>query len=101
MRISRFSATFARAAALLVCAQAQAGEEALKLDEGAGHDVVTTSCVLCHSLDYIQMDAPVMTHARWETTVRKMIDKFGAPISSDDAKVIVDYLSAHYAGAQQ
>ena len=101
MRISRFSSTLARAAALLVCAQAQAGEEAIKLDDGPGHDAVTTSCVLCHSLDYIQMNAPVMTHARWEATVRKMIDKFGAPISSDDAKVIVDYLSAHYVGAQQ
>ena len=101
MRISRLSATLACTAALLVCAHAQAGEEVLKLDEGPGHDVVTTGCVLCHSLDYIQMDAPVMTRARWEATVRKMIDKFGAPISSDDAKVIVDYLSAHYVGAQQ
>jgi hypothetical protein len=36
-----------------------------------------------------------MRQARWQASVRKMIDKFGAPIGDADVKVIVDYLSAH------
>ena len=88
------------AVALLVCSQAQAGEEIITLQEGPGHELVTTACAICHSLDYIQMNAPVMTRTRWETTVHKMIDKFGAPISKEDGQVIVSYLSTHYAEAQ-
>jgi len=88
------------AIALLACAHARAGEESIELNGGAGHDVVKSNCSICHSLDYIEMNAPVMTRARWEGTVHKMIDKFGAPINDGDAKAIVDYLSAYYAGAQ-
>jgi sulfite dehydrogenase (cytochrome) subunit B len=100
MKISREMLRLTCAVALLVCSQAQAGEEIITLHEGPGHEVVTTACAVCHSLDYIPMNAPVMTHARWETTVRKMIDKFGAPISNEDGQVIVNYLSTHYAEAQ-
>ena len=32
----------------------------------------------------------------WQKSVRKMIDQFGAPISEDDAKRIVDYLATNY-----
>lgn len=84
--------------ALLACAQMSlAGEEQIVLREGAGRDLVSTRCVICHSLDYVQANGPVMTRARWEATVRKMIDKFGAPITDDEAKAIVGYLGAHYA----
>jgi mono/diheme cytochrome c family protein len=75
-------------------------EEALQLDPGPGHDLAATRCAICHSVDYIQMNAPVMTSARWQATVRKMIDKYGAPIDDDDAKAIIEYLSAHYTEAQ-
>jgi hypothetical protein len=100
MKISREMARLTCGVALLVCSQAQAGGEIITLHDGPGHDLVTTGCAICHSLDYIEMNAPVMTRARWETTVRKMIDKFGAPVSNEDAQVIVNYLSTHYAGAQ-
>jgi hypothetical protein len=98
--ISREMLWLSCAISLLVCGQAQAGEELITLQDGPGHELVTTACAICHSLDYIQMNAPVMTRARWETTVHKMIDKFGAPISSADGQVIVNYLSTHYAEAQ-
>ena len=47
------------------------------------------------------MNAPVMTDARWEATVRnKMIDKMGAPIGEADVKPILQYLSTSYAAAK-
>ena len=100
MKISRDVIRLTCGVALLLCSQAQAGEDLITLHDGPGHDLVMAGCAICHSLDYIQMNAPVMTRARWETTVHKMIDKFGAPISNQDAQVIVNYLSTQYAGAQ-
>jgi hypothetical protein len=52
--------------------------------------------VTCHSLDYIEMNAPVMSRTSWQETIRKMIDRFGAPISDDEAREIPGYLSAQY-----
>jgi mono/diheme cytochrome c family protein len=87
-------------ALLLAHSGARAGEEEISLKEGVGRDLVARNCVLCHSLDYIPMNAPVMTDARWEATVRKMIDKMGAPIGDADAKQIVQYLATSYSAAK-
>jgi cytochrome c5 len=75
-----------------------AGEESIRLIDAPGHDLTTTSCSTCHSLDYIPMNAPVMSRASWEKTVHKMVDKFGAPIPQGDVAQILDYLTAHYSG---
>lgn len=85
------------AALLLASAFVQAGEEQIRLADGPGRDSTATHCVTCHSLDYIQMNAPLMSRATWQKSVRKMIDKFGAPIDEADAAQILDYLSEHYA----
>jgi hypothetical protein len=53
--------------------------------------------VICHSADYITTNARVMTRAKWETTVRKMVERFGAPVSEQEARDIVEYLSRNYA----
>jgi hypothetical protein len=45
------------------------------------------------------MNAPVMDKARWEKTVAKMIDKYGAPIDKASVPLIVDYLTANYSAA--
>jgi hypothetical protein len=42
------------------------------------------------------MNAVVMNRASWDKTIRKMIDKFGAPISEQEAQDILEYLSKHY-----
>jgi mono/diheme cytochrome c family protein len=73
-----------------------AGEEQIVLRSGAGHDITATRCVICHSLDYIEMNAPVMDRTAWQKTIRKMIDRFGAPVSADEAREILDYLSTQY-----
>jgi mono/diheme cytochrome c family protein len=94
------TAVLACAALLLVNSGASAGEEEITLTQGAGRDLVVRNCVMCHSLDYIPMNGPLMTRARWEATIRKMIDKMGAPISDADAKQMLEYLSASYSAAQ-
>ena len=86
------------ACVLLACTGARAGEESIHLIDAPGSDLTATSCVTCHSLDYIPMNAPLMSRASWEKTVHKMIDKFGAPIRPEDVDQILAYLTAHYSG---
>ena len=75
---------------------ANADESQLKLRDGVGRDLVTANCVMCHSLDYIQMNSPFLDRKGWETSVNKMIKVMGAPIAENDAKAIIDYLTANY-----
>lgn len=75
-----------------------ADEVSAQLLEAPGHDLVTARCVICHSLDYIPMNAPVMDRGGWQKTVQKMRERFGAPITDEEARQILDYLSEHYAG---
>ena len=84
--------------AALACSRVIAGEESIHLVDGAGRDLTAAACVTCHSLDYIPMNAPVMSRASWEKTVHKMIDKFGALIRPEDVEQILAYLTAHYSG---
>jgi sulfite dehydrogenase (cytochrome) subunit B len=75
---------------------ARADETDITLKEGHGRDAVINNCGACHSLDYIQMNAPFLDKAGWEGEVTKMIKAFGAPIDDADAKEIMAYLSANY-----
>jgi mono/diheme cytochrome c family protein len=74
----------------------RAGEGAIQLDDAPGRELTVARCAVCHSLDYIQMNSAVMNRTAWEKSVRKMIERFGAPISEEDAKTILDYLTTHY-----
>ncbi|HEX8012665.1 MAG TPA: hypothetical protein VF814_17300 [Casimicrobiaceae bacterium] len=42
------------------------------------------------------MNSPFLDRNGWDGEVNKMIKVFGAPIKADDAKAIVEYLSASY-----
>lgn len=75
---------------------AMAGEESVRLKEGNGKDKVTAQCALCHSLDYIPLNATIMDRTGWEKTVNKMINVMDAPIENSDKKIIIDYLANHY-----
>ncbi len=81
---------------LIVFSCVRADESSVQLHEGAGKNLLEANCVMCHSLDYIQMNSPFLDRKGWEASVNKMIKAMGAPITEDDAKVIVDYLSAQY-----
>jgi mono/diheme cytochrome c family protein len=81
---------------LLLAAPALADESAIKLQDGAGRDLVERNCVACHSLDYIPMNSPFLDRKGWEGSVTKMIKVMGAPIAADDVPGIVDYLVRNY-----
>jgi mono/diheme cytochrome c family protein len=83
---------------LLIAAPAVADEKPIALKQAVGRDVVEANCAACHSLDYIQMNAPFLNAAGWDAEVTKMIKTFGAPIDDADAKAIADYLKANYGG---
>ncbi len=94
--MKRTAVTFALIPLSLHAGLALAGEETIRLEVAPGSELTSARCVVCHSLDYIQMNAAVMNRASWKNTVRKMIDRFGAPISEAEAAQIQDYLAMHY-----
>jgi cytochrome c5 len=82
--------------AALASARSNAGEEGVQLKDGPGRELTAARCTVCHSVDYIEMVSPAMNRAAWEKSLRKMIDTFGAPITEEEARQILDYLSEHY-----
>lgn len=72
--------------------------EVTTLRDGAGRDLTEGRCIICHSVEYIPANAPAMDRAAWQKTVQKMRDRFGAPITDEEAKQILEYLDAHYSG---
>jgi len=71
-----------------------AGEQqAERLVEGPGADLVQSKCTLCHDLGNITRIR--QTREEWEDTLKTMIRR-GAPITPADETVIVDYLTQHY-----
>lgn len=81
---------------VLAVSMAEADENSVRLQEGPGKDLVSAQCVMCHSLDYIQMNSVFLDRQGWEKTVGKMIKVMGAPIEPDDVAPIVEYLTEHY-----
>ena len=79
-----------------------AQERKIELKEGPGKQQVEANCGSCHSLDYIVLNSPnvfvkgATAPSGWEVSVTKMIKVFGAAISPEDAKAIVEYLDANY-----
>jgi len=75
-----------------------AAAEPTELREGAGRDLTVGRCIICHSVEYIPSNAPAMNRAAWQKSIQKMKEKFGAPITDEEAKQILDYLDANYSG---
>ena len=82
--------------AALASFAAQAQEAKLELKPGPGRDQVMGYCVICHSVDYIQMNSPFMNRQVWDAEVTKMIKAYGAPVPPDQVALIVDYLTKNY-----
>ncbi|MCJ2016647.1 MULTISPECIES: cytochrome c [unclassified Methylobacterium] len=59
---------------------------------GSGSDVIASNCTACHSADHT-LNQPALSREEWHTVVDKMINAYKAPITSEDARVIVDYLA--------
>ena len=60
---------------------------------GPGRDAFVTACVVCHSPRYITSQPP-FSRAVWKGLVQKMIDTYGAHITTTQAAEVVDYLAA-------
>lgn len=73
-----------------------AGEEEVVLKDAPGREQVMDNCTLCHSVDYVRMNSPFMNKAAWEATTNKMVKVMGAPITPEDLKTIVAYLTKNY-----
>lgn len=81
----------------LLCGIVLAQERRINFKEGAGVQALQGNCGTCHSLDYIVLNSPFLDRAGWDAEVKKMVNAFGAPISAEDQKAIIDYLAANYA----
>jgi mono/diheme cytochrome c family protein len=88
--------TLVAGAFAVACGAAFAGEGQVKIKDGPGAQQVRANCVACHSLDYIELNSPVLDHKGWDATVNKMIKAFGAQISPADVPVMVEYLTQNY-----
>ena len=81
----------------MLCVTPALAQQQVPLKPGAGQDAVSTTCSVCHTLDYIRMNSMFLTPDAWKAEVAKMRDALGAPIDDDTANTIVKYLSATYA----
>ncbi len=81
---------------MLLAAAAPADESRVQLRDGPGKSLVQANCVMCHSLDYIQMNSVFLDREGWQKSVDKMIKVMGAPVRPEDVAPIVDYLAAAY-----
>jgi cytochrome c5 len=68
-------------------------QKPVALPDGAGKQLVETRCGLCHDLERI---AVVKRKKQdWTPIVADMV-AWGAPVTSDEAKTITDYLAANF-----
>src|SRR5256885_2349852 len=74
--------------------------ETTKLRPGPGVEIVTSSCLLCHSADYISTQPP-MDRAAWQAAVQKMREKYGAPIATNTVPQLVEYLAKNYGKTEE
>jgi mono/diheme cytochrome c family protein len=81
----------------LVCQGALADDIPAPLKPGAGDDVTSANCNVCHTSDYIVMNSMFLTPDQWKAEVTKMRTVFGAPIDDATAGQIIAYLAAQYA----
>jgi len=81
---------------MLLAGPTLADETALHLKDGPAAVKVGAYCATCHSVDYVLMNSGFLKKAGWDAEVKKMIQKFGAPVPDEDVPAIVDYLTHNY-----
>lgn len=61
---------------------------------GAGAELAQGLCITCHSTEYVTTQPP-LPRKFWEATVKKMKEKYAAPLPEDN-KALIDYLTSAY-----
>ena len=89
-------------ASALLAAQLHAGELTIALPSetaafkpGTGAELAQANCMTCHSVEYIATQ-PRMPRKFWEAEVKKMKEKFAAPLADENLAALADYLTATY-----
>lgn len=72
---------------------APAASTAAATDPNAGHDLVATTCLSCHSEHMLAQQR--LTQAQWSKVVTKMIG-WGATLQPSEEAPLVTYLASHY-----
>jgi mono/diheme cytochrome c family protein len=62
---------------------------------GPGVELAQANCLICHSADYLRTQPP-MPRKFWEATMKKMREKYFAPITDENAPKLIEYLVATY-----
>ena len=65
----------------------------IALPPGAGVEIVDAKCSLCHGVD--RVISAKKTRAQWTSIVNRML-YLGAPVTPDQAKTVVQYLTTNY-----
>lgn len=68
-------------------------EESAAYRAGSGVETLQKNCLSCHSADYVTTQPKCLGAKFWKAEVEKMRKAYGAPITDDDARMIVDYLT--------
>lgn len=61
---------------------------------GKGVELAQGLCITCHSTEYVSSQPP-LPRKFWEATVKKMKEKYAAPLP-EDATALVEYLTSAY-----
>jgi mono/diheme cytochrome c family protein len=72
----------------------------LKSSALPGYAKAQSSCVACHSAEYMLYQPPTASRAYWDNMVKRMKAVFKAPIDDADMPLIVDYLVKTYGNEQ-
>src|ERR1051325_10658350 len=69
--------------------------ETASFKPGPGAELANGQCLICHSVDYVTMQPP-MPRAFWAAGVKKMREKYGAPLPDEQVEPMVNYLVTNY-----
>lgn len=60
-----------------------------------GAEIANGQCLTCHSVEYVSTQPP-MPRPFWAASVKKMMDKYSAPVPAEQVEPLVDYLVVNY-----
>ena len=60
-----------------------------------GAELANGQCLSCHSIEYVSTQ-PVLPRAFWASSVKKMQEKYGAPVPPEQVDALVNYLTQNY-----
>jgi sulfite dehydrogenase (cytochrome) subunit B len=72
----------------------------LKASTLPGYAKAQSSCVACHSAEYMLYQPPTAPRPYWDAMVKRMKMVFKAPVDDADMPAIVDYLVKTYGNEQ-